>query len=176
MSTKKFGSAILFVILFLAACSPKANPTAAPTLPPTINEPSPMSARVSTPTRLPTPAFTATKAEPQIAPAEEILETRSVYSMPLSALTGLDNPGVQLALDDQYIYLAGDQRLGSLYRFPLGGGALERIIGSRYIGGRLDLFQPILTGDWVVFADTPATLQGVSDRWMVRAVNLKNLS
>lgn len=160
------------MVLSLAACSPRAKSLT----PSTSSQPSRTSTRVSTPTRLPTLAFTATLAAPRLASADEIIDSASIHSIPINSLMGMDNPGVQLALDDRYIYLAGDEKLGSLYRLPLAGGNLERITRTRYVDGRLNLFQPIVTGDWIVFADTPATLQGVSDRWMVRAVNLKNFS
>jgi hypothetical protein len=45
---------------------------------------------------------------------------------------------------------------------------------SKYEGGRLNLFHPILNNNWIIFADTPD--QSYPNKWMVRAVNLQNLS
>ncbi len=176
MAAKLFLPILLLFSLSLTACSPLTTRATVTPLPPTANRLLPTDTHSATPTGLPTPASTATEAGPRIAPADEILETNSVHSIPFSSVVGTSDLVAQMTLDERYLYVVGEGQAGSLYRIPFGGGSPERIAGTKYPNGRLNLFRPILTGDWIVFADTPTTLQGVSDRWMVRAVNLKDLS
>jgi hypothetical protein len=88
----------------------------------------------------------------------------------------MNNPDVRLAVDDRNIYMVGEEQSGYLYRIPLSGDNPKRIAISVFDNGRLNLIPPIMTGDWIVFADTPATLQGISNVWKIRAINLIDLS
>ncbi|MGC1377981.1 MAG: hypothetical protein WA821_17240 [Anaerolineales bacterium] len=52
------------------------------------------------------------------------------------------------------------------------GGTPEKIAASTYAGGRLNLINPILSGKWLIFADTNTPNE--PDTWKIRALNLEN--
>ncbi len=112
---------------------------------------------------------TPTYAAPSTAPAADIVATNTVHSIYEGK-----NAGGQLTLDDNYIYLVGDLEPGFIFRIPLNGGKPEKIATSKYPGGRLNLFRPIVTTNWIIFADTPD--QGIPNRWMIRAINPQDFS
>jgi hypothetical protein len=162
--------AVILVLLttLMISCTPQAKPplviTPSMTAEPSIS-PSPANSATNTVLSISTP----TNAAPSIASAADIVATDSVHSI----YRGIE-AGCQLTLDDHYIYLVEDLDPGSIYRIPLNGGKPQKIAGTKYAGGRLNFFAPVVTRNWIIFADTPD--QGIPGRWMIRAVNLQNFS
>ncbi len=174
MSPKRLPISGLILAVALAACSARGTSPPEPHTPAATVHPT--AAETTTPRPTDTPATTATGPTLTLAPATELLDTASIHSIPLQSITQGGDPNAIISMDDQFIYLVGFWQSGSLYRIPLKGGDPEKIAVTKYAGGRLDLFQPIVTGNWIVFGDTPATLQGISGRWLIRAVNLSDFS
>jgi hypothetical protein len=103
--------------------------------------------------------------------------TGSIHSISVDSITYEADTDARITIDDNYIYLVGlgAARDGALFRIPLDGGKPEKIAVSKYGGGRLDALRPLVSGNWIIFGDTPYTNDNPS-KWMIRAVNLKDLS
>jgi hypothetical protein len=121
----------------------------------------------SLPTMPPLP--TAKKVNFTIFPASALIATDKISSMLLGKVGG-----TTVALDENYIYWTEQKDSRYLYRISKKGGVPETIATSKYADGRLDLIHPILSGGWIIFADTP--MSNDAEIWQIRAVNLSNLS
>lgn len=76
----------------------------------------------------------------------------------------------RILLDDTYIYWLTDQDRATLYRYPLSGGQIERLVSSDYQDGDIGTNQPIRSGDWLIYVDTR---QKSYTSWKVQAFNVK---
>ncbi len=137
---------------------------------------SPSSAISTTINNLPSPIPTNTA--PSIASANDIIATGSIHSISVDSITQEAATNAQMAIDDHYIYLVGmgGARDDSLFRIPFDGGKPEKIAISKYIGGHLNLI--ITAGNWIILVDTPSqgpNEQGPPSRWMMRAIDLRDL-
>jgi len=159
---------LILLTTVVISCAPQAKSplviTPSMTAEPSVSASSTISATNTVPS-----ISTPTVAAPSTAPATDIIATDSVHSI----YRGIEG-GCQLTLDDHYIYLVEDLEPGSIYRIPLTEGKPQIIASTKYAGGRLNLFTPIMTRNWIVFADTPD--QGIPGTWQIRAVNLQNFS
>ncbi len=104
---------------------------------------------------------------PTLSSELQPLNTDKIVSVPL----GKDGAS-SLAIDDDYIYWIGWTNNGYISRISTKGGKPEKIATSTYPNGRLDLFTPILSGKWLIFADT--NTQGDPDTWKIRVLNLED--
>ncbi|MGC1376985.1 MAG: hypothetical protein WA821_12210 [Anaerolineales bacterium] len=95
------------------------------------------------------------------------LPTGKVFSIPFG-----QQSSVSFRLDDHYIYWIAPESNGDLFRASLNGGNPEQIAVSKYPNGRLDLLGLVLSGKWLIFADTDTP--GISNTWMLRALNLED--
>ena len=118
---------------------------------------------------------TLTNKPPSIASANEIIATGSIHSLLVNSITQEADTNAMITIDDSYIYLVGvgGPRDDFLFRIPIDGEKPQKIAVSKYTGGRLDLFQPLVSGNWIIFGDTPGN---DPSKWMIRVVNLKDLS
>jgi len=173
----------IFLILLntiMISCTPNVKPTllATPSITFTpLVSPSPTIPATITIYTSPIP----TNIAPSIDSANDIIATRSIHSMSLDSITQETDKDAQITLDDHYIYLVGigGDRDDTLFRIPLDGGKPEKIAVSKYVGGCLDLIGPIVTRNWIIFADTPGqgpNNQGPPGKWMIRAINLQDFS
>jgi len=115
-----------------------------------------------------TPVTMPLKITPTIFPASMIIATDKISSILLGK-----QGSAQIAVDNDYVYWAA-YKSKYLYRILYTGGKPEKIAISQYADGRVDVINPIVSGRWIIFGDTPRSNDlGV---WKIRAVNLDTFS
>jgi len=165
---------LIFLNTIVISCTPRVKPPSLATLPipvtPSVSSSPTIFATVPLPASL-----TPTNTSPSIASANDIIATGSIHSIPLDSITQEADTDAQITVDDHDIYLigVGGGRDDTLFRIPLDGGKPEKIAVSKYAGGVLFSFRPIVSSNWIIFGDTP---YNNPSKWMIRAVNLKDLS
>lgn len=108
----------------------------------------------------------------QVTPLSPMrLTYASLRPVPIQQLLLKKENAAWILLDEQYIYWATDQDTRHILRHPLIGGKTETIFTSQYSDGDLTSLRPILSGDWLVFMDTPQSAGYTT--WIVRALNLR---
>lgn len=119
--------------------------------------------------------------EPQLQPITTSIPTPLSVVKPISAtlspaaLHQLVLKGQRanwVTLDQNYLYWTVYQVSRHIFRYPLAGGEIEIVATSRFEDGNLTTFHPILSGDWMIFLDTPSSSGNTV--WVVRALNLSN--
>ena len=119
--------------------------------------------------------------EPHLQPKTSSISTPLSVVNPISAtLSSATSHQLMLkgqranwvTLDQEYLYWTMYQDTRHIFRYPLAGGDTEIVATSRFKDGNLTTFRPIVSGDWMIFLDTPSSSGNTS--WVVRALNLSN--
>jgi hypothetical protein len=125
-----------------------------------------------TETTTPTPQATATSTPTSVSLVNPIAATISPAT--LHQLILRKQAAAWIVLDQKYLYWVTYQAPYRILRYPLTGGQTETIAISRYKDGDVTTLTPILSGDWLIFVDTPSA-SGYATTWSVRALNLRTM-
>lgn len=104
----------------------------------------------------------------------EPLPQATTFAPTLSGSLTLKNQRViSMTLDETYIYWTVDEQQDTIFRDPLAGGAVEKIVTSKEKDGSVIAIPPVREGDWLIYLeDVGGSPENAN--WELRARNLQD--
>ena len=103
----------------------------------------------------------------------EALPQATAFAPTLSGNLTLKNQNVlSIMLDDTHIYWTVNEQQDTIFRAPLSGGAVEKIVTSKDKDGSVITIPPVREGDWLIYLDYAGLPE--SANWELRAKNLRD--
>jgi len=103
----------------------------------------------------------------------EPLPQSASFSPTLSGSLTLKNQWVlSITLDETYIYWTINEQQDTIFRAPLAGGAVEKIVTSKDKDGSVIAIPPVRGGDWLIYVESVGIRENAN--WELRAKNLRD--
>ncbi|MBX3010221.1 MAG: hypothetical protein KF832_01895 [Caldilineaceae bacterium] len=91
--------------------------------------------------------------------------------IPISRMPEKQSWVIWVTINSTHLYWVTDREMGSIFRYPLAGGEIEKIVTTQFPEGVFFYIRHFLSDDWLVYLD--AAGESMSTSWRLLAYNLK---